>query len=161
MRVLTLTQPYATLIAIRAKKFETRSWGTRYRGPLAIHAAKGLGPVGGAPGFRELCGQDPFRSAIQNAEYTGPDALPLGAIVAVCTLAEIYDIRRDGLFANGTLIPLPDESEYDFGDYTPGRYAWRLTDVQTLREPLPYKGGQGLRPISDAATLKAIYERVQ
>src|SRR3954451_22243677 len=38
---LTLTQPWATLVAIGAKQIETRSWGTSYRGWLAIHAAKG------------------------------------------------------------------------------------------------------------------------
>ena len=42
MKVLTLTQPWATLVAIGAKRIETRSWSTKYRGPLAIHAAKGF-----------------------------------------------------------------------------------------------------------------------
>jgi hypothetical protein len=41
MKALTLTQPWATLVAIGAKTIETRSWPTSYRGPLAIHAAKG------------------------------------------------------------------------------------------------------------------------
>ena len=39
MKALTLHQPWASLIAIGAKKIETRSWATSYRGPLAIHAA--------------------------------------------------------------------------------------------------------------------------
>lgn len=42
MKAITLTQPWATLVAIGAKRIETRSWATRYRGPLAIHAAKGI-----------------------------------------------------------------------------------------------------------------------
>ena len=42
MKALTLTQPWATLVAIGAKRIETRSWRTSYRGPLAIHAAKGF-----------------------------------------------------------------------------------------------------------------------
>ena len=46
MKALPVTQPYATLVALGAKHIETRSWSTRYRGPLAIHAGKGLGPVG-------------------------------------------------------------------------------------------------------------------
>src|SRR6202030_2406661 len=40
MKALTLTQPWATLVAIGAKRIETRSWPTLYRGPLAIYAAK-------------------------------------------------------------------------------------------------------------------------
>ena len=38
MRVLTLHQPWASLVAVGAKCFETRSWRTHYRGELAIHA---------------------------------------------------------------------------------------------------------------------------
>lgn len=40
MKAITLWQPWASLIAIGAKKYETRSWKTNYRGPIAIHAAK-------------------------------------------------------------------------------------------------------------------------
>lgn len=36
--VLTLHQPWATLIALGAKTVETRGWPTKYRGPIAIHA---------------------------------------------------------------------------------------------------------------------------
>ena len=42
MKALSITQPWATLIAIGAKTIETRSWSTLYRGDLAIHAAKGF-----------------------------------------------------------------------------------------------------------------------
>jgi hypothetical protein len=38
MKAITIIQPWATLIALGEKKFETRSWTTKYRGPLAIHA---------------------------------------------------------------------------------------------------------------------------
>ena len=34
MKALTLTQPWATLAAIREKRLETRGWRTSYRGPL-------------------------------------------------------------------------------------------------------------------------------
>lgn len=40
MKALSLWQPWATLIAIGAKQYETRGWSTPYRGPLIIHAAK-------------------------------------------------------------------------------------------------------------------------
>lgn len=40
MRALTIRQPWATLIARGAKTIETRSWSTKYRGPLAIHAGQ-------------------------------------------------------------------------------------------------------------------------
>lgn len=66
--VLTLTQPYATLVALGAKQFETRDWGTRYRGALLIHAGKGLGPVGGQQGLIDLCLSEPFRSVLLAAD---------------------------------------------------------------------------------------------
>jgi hypothetical protein len=40
MKIFTLWQPWATFIALNLKQFETRHWGTSYRGKLAIHAAK-------------------------------------------------------------------------------------------------------------------------
>ena len=41
MLALTVSQPYASMIADGAKWIENRHWETRYRGPLAIHAGKG------------------------------------------------------------------------------------------------------------------------
>lgn len=37
---LTVLQPWASLIALDEKQFETRSWSTPYRGTLVIHAGK-------------------------------------------------------------------------------------------------------------------------
>ena len=39
MKVLSLTEPYATLIKEKKKLIETRSWKTNYRGELYIHAS--------------------------------------------------------------------------------------------------------------------------
>lgn len=39
MKAITIWQPWASLIACGAKKYETRGWPTKYRGPIAIHAA--------------------------------------------------------------------------------------------------------------------------
>jgi hypothetical protein len=38
MKALTVKQPWASLIAAGIKDVENRSWPTRYRGPLLIHA---------------------------------------------------------------------------------------------------------------------------
>ena len=42
MKVLTIRQPWASLIIHGYKKFEFRSWQTKYRGDLLIHAGKGI-----------------------------------------------------------------------------------------------------------------------
>ena len=38
MKALTIRQPWASLFALGIKQMETRSWDTKYRGPVAIHA---------------------------------------------------------------------------------------------------------------------------
>lgn len=46
MKAITILQPWANLIACGAKKIETRSWATQYKGQIAIHAAKNKNIVG-------------------------------------------------------------------------------------------------------------------
>ena len=131
MKALTLTQPWATLVALSAKKIETRSWSTQYRGPMAIHAAKGFPRQA-----RELCLQEPFRSALKKV-LSAPDAideLPLGKVVALCVLK--YCIPITAAQARG--------AERAFGDYSAGRYAWLLTDIRKLKTPIAVRGALGL-----------------
>ena len=154
MKVLTLTQPYATLIAIGAKTWETRSWHTSYRGPLAIHAAKTLGGMT-TKQFHYLCNTPPFHVVLQHTAYAAgvvlSQRLPRGVILATCTL---LDIVPTATIAPGTL----GEQEEAFGDFSPGRYAWQLANVRPLPEPIPTYGKLGLwsfdHPVLDAlATL--------
>lgn len=42
MKVLTIKQPWASLIIEGYKRFEFRSWKTKYRGELLIHAGKSV-----------------------------------------------------------------------------------------------------------------------
>ena len=51
MLTLTLTQPYATLVAIGAKQIETRSWYSSVRDDILIHAATTYAGVGGKNAF--------------------------------------------------------------------------------------------------------------
>ncbi len=41
MKVITIKQPWATLIAKGYKEYEFRTWKTKYRGDILIHAGKG------------------------------------------------------------------------------------------------------------------------
>jgi hypothetical protein len=157
MKALTLTQPYATLVAIRAKRIETRSWATKYRGPLAIHAAAGLGPVGGWKGLYALTRTQPFKAVLEAGAAAGlvpayDEDLPRGAIVAVCELVEVvrigdeemvYPRRRNDAWIDWHVPPV-GAAEYAFGDYAPGRHAWLLADIRALPEPVPAHGAQRL-----------------
>ncbi len=42
MKVITIQQPFATLIVEGLKKYEFRTWKTNYRGEILIHAGKGI-----------------------------------------------------------------------------------------------------------------------
>ena len=42
MKVITIKQPYATLIQKGIKQYEFRTWKTNYRGEILIHAGKGI-----------------------------------------------------------------------------------------------------------------------
>lgn len=42
MKVITIKQPFATLIAEHLKEYEFRTWRTKYRGEILIHAGKGI-----------------------------------------------------------------------------------------------------------------------
>lgn len=42
MKAITIKQPFATLIAEGIKEYEFRTWKTKYRGEILIHAGKGI-----------------------------------------------------------------------------------------------------------------------
>jgi hypothetical protein len=125
MKALTLTQPWATLVAIGAKKFETRSWSTKYRGPLAIHAAKGFTNENAA-----MCFRHPFRTVLKDLEI-GEITKVRGHIIATCDLVDVILITEQNA---------PTGNEFAFGDYTPGRYMWKLDNIVMLETPVPAKG---------------------
>ncbi len=140
MRVLTLTQPWATLVAIGAKQIETRGWRTSYRGPLAIHAAKGF------PRWaKELAQEGLFREVLDAETDSG---LPTGVIVATATLRHVgrikYHLPTDQYEIEDSGLPPISDTEVGFGDYTSGRYGWVLSGIVPLRYPIPAKGALGL-----------------
>jgi len=134
MKFLTLTQPWASLVACGAKRIETRSWKTAYRGLIGIHAATKFEME-----VRELCHQEPIHSALFRWGTSQPGSLPRGSVLAVARIADCVPI---GTFR-------PGQEERALGDYTPGRYAWLLADIRRLPAPIPWRGRQGLWADSD------------
>lgn len=143
---LSLTQPWATLVSIGSKKIETRSWSTPYRGWLAIHAAKGLSSIGGKSGLWEQCEGPAFQRGLRGWL---PTTLPLGAIVAVARLTNCVSTGNGTESLFSSQMPEPKSDEYAFGDYSPGRYMWMLSDVIALPEPIPWKGALNLWKLPD------------
>jgi len=132
MKCISLWQPWATLVAIEAKRWETRSWYMKHRGPLAIHAA-----MKKTQELRDLCRQEPFKSCLAAAGYRSFEELPFGAVV--CT-AEAHR-SLECLFARSQ--GLINDQELAFGDYTAGRFCTELVKVTRLETPVPEKGRQG------------------
>jgi hypothetical protein len=135
MKVISIVQPWATLVMLGEKRYETRSWATKYRGQLGIHSSKKMD--------KRICEQEPFKSVLAKHGYTATN-LPLGAILgtAIITkcLAVTGDVESIALLENGQLV---EGNEYAFGDYNEGRFAWELTDIEKI-EPIPAKGQLGL-----------------
>ena len=138
MRGLTIHQPSANFIADGDKQYETRSWRTSYTGLIAIHASKNH----------------------EETEYSGI-ALdgPFGAIVAVCRLKGCIPTETMLQVESGDLNLHPNwppitEAERYVGNWSPGRWAWALTDVVKLSQPVPLRGYQGLWNVPrDIATI--------
>ena len=155
MKAITVLQPWASLIACGAKKIETRSWATSYRGPIAIHAGK-------SEKYYGMEHQEPFLSALRSeilaikdvggsveAEYdeVGVD-LPYGKVIAIADLVDCVKVVGYDNFAKSPILDrkswlLGDAKEIAFGDYSVGRYAWILDNVRRI-DPVPAKGKQRL-----------------
>jgi hypothetical protein len=166
MKAVTIYQPWASLIAVGAKQFETRSRATKYRGPIAIHA--GRIPVK-RTFFDNVINSITMPEFCKALEQHLPNLteLPLGAVIATAELVDCWRIvyhpgpdvdvashipiggeleetrgnRKHPRFGE---IIVPTETEMLFGDWTPGRYAWQLANVQMLETPIPARGRQGL-----------------
>lgn len=154
MKALTIYQPWASLIAVCAKRFETRGWPTNYRGPIAIHA----GVRSTTPFLRGLIRASEdytlrnFALAYKETGLGMMEDLPRGSVIATAELVECRQIRAHcGPFDESYNVLLDgfdvidiSHDEFLFGDWTPGRYAWELANVRPLPQPVPCKGRQGL-----------------
>lgn len=127
-KALTLWQPWATGILLGLKTYETRSWHTGYRGPLVIHAAA-------RPVNRYECNET-IIEALRTAGYTTPAAFPLGFGLCVVELV--------GCHHADLIAPKISDLERAFGDYSPGRFAWKLENVRPFPEPIKARGYQQL-----------------
>jgi len=151
VKAISLWEPYASLVRTGAKTWETRSWATKYRGPLLICAAKkGISVNYNTRLIRvekELVRKldNPF---IQEGLTTDWDKnyppilsqlvyrLNFGMATAIIELVDCVEV--------GHVCTSEIEREQAFGDFSPGRYAWKLRLIDGTFEPFPVKGRQGI-----------------
>lgn len=151
MKVLSLLQPWASLVVLGHKEIETRSWNTKYRGPLLIHASAGIGKVQRQMFLDGLVKQCLREYATLNDRVSTTWSVPRGAIIGQVNLdgalqSECF-FTKDHYKDFGCEI---SEQEKAFGDYSPGRYGWLLSNPVQFPEPIPAKGSLGLWEYNDS-----------
>ena len=118
MKVLTIKQPWATLIMQGDKRFEFRSWQTKHRGELLIHAGKTID-----------------KEAVKRLEKYLPKDLPLGKILGKVTLVDC--IRMSPEFKEELLKENSDiYTKSSFNE----NFGWQLENVQVFDVPIDAVG---------------------
>ncbi|MDI3420719.1 ASCH domain-containing protein [Streptomyces luteolus] len=115
---LTISQPYAGLIMASVKDVESRSWATKYRGPLAVHA--------GMQRHRD----DPGVPVTASMRVQGRDE--------ALALDEVYG----ALLGWVTLVDVVTDHPSQWAQES--MFHWVLAEPRLLDEALPMQGKQGL-----------------
>ena len=123
MKVITIREPFATLIKDKVKIYETRSWKTNYRGEIYIHAAKAKSKAS------NVSIASTYLKSRENPEH----------IICKCLLKVCIYMDED--FINKIK---KNKEEYNSGHYEVGRFAWKLEVIEVLKEPIYAKGQLGI-----------------
>lgn len=128
MKAITISQPWASLIADGSKWVENRTWETSYRGPIAIHAGKGT----------------------QYLDRKELEKYPNGCVIAIAKLTacvKVEEVGRMNEIAHRRKTHVPGTNKYwseiHRHKYAEGPVCWILEDVQKI-EPIEISGKQGL-----------------
>lgn len=146
-RVISLWQPWASLIAFGEKNLETRSKKCsfkNYRGEVLIHAAKHIDI--------EACKEKHIRDALARHGVTVPSELPTGCIIAKTDIVErgMVAINHEPINKSALIQFMVSEAivvhtnEYHFGDYSEDRTILKLKDTVKLKDAIQARGMQGL-----------------
>ena len=119
VKVLSIREPYASLIKLKIKTIETRSFKTNYRGELYIHASLSKSNVG-----------DELSKLV----------MPMyGKIICKCKLVDCFLMTKEYVKYVKDNMPM----EYKCGLYKEGRYAWILEDIEEI-DAIKAKGKLGI-----------------
>ena len=118
MKVLTIKNPWASLIVNNYKKYEFRSWKTNYRGKILIHAG--------------LSSDDDTMFSEYNLEYIK------GAIIGEADLVDCMLVTKS--FDE----KLKDLNAKVYSQNNVGLYAWKLENIKKYDKPIYVKGKLGL-----------------
>ena len=123
-RVLSIRQPWASLILAGIKPVEVRSWDTPFKGRFWVHASHGLD----ARDWSEFIS---FPARLFSG-LPQPRDLPRGAVLGSVELVDCLDCH------DAELRRLLGETAWD--RWARDGYNWLLRDPQVLAEPIPCGG---------------------
>ena len=118
MKALTIKQPWATLIMQGDKRFEFRSWQTKYRGDLLIHAGKGID-----------------KEAMKRLEKYLPEELPYGKILGKVKLVDCIKMSPEL-----KELLLKENSDIYTKSSFQENYGWQVSYVEVFENPIDAKG---------------------
>lgn len=142
LKCLALWQPWATLVVLGLKKFETRSQYSQHRGLTGILATKSS-----PPWAKELFYQEPFYSVLKKHGFNTFQDLPVGGVIGT---VEVQAWRKIIHWNMKPVHPMAethvtkDETEKAFGLWDPGRYAIELDKPFVLHKMFGALGKQNL-----------------
>ena len=118
MKVLTIKQPWASLIMLGLKKYEFRSWKTEYRGELLIHAGKGI----------DKDGMERLKKYIPENMPTEKILGKVKLIDCIKTSSEFYDkVQKENKDIYAKSVFNQD-------------YAWQMEVIEVYDNPIKVKG---------------------
>ena len=129
MKAITISQPYASLIASGEKWIENRIWNTYYEGPIAIHAGKGTQYM-----TRKELANVPHGCIVATAFLE--ECVKLQTVIDAMNVAGIGDLPRANVSRTWRELREHPHAE--------GPWLWVLRDIVALPEPIPFNGAQGL-----------------
>jgi hypothetical protein len=136
MKVLSVRQPWAYLIVAGYKDIENRTWYTGHRGPLLIHASKGVDPENFMPKQRQY---------IESAGIVIPEDLPRGAIVGSVNLVDVWNANCGKVRRHCSDCHQYDLKYVNDSPWFEGPYGFEMADAVQFHQPIPYRGSLGIR----------------
>uniref|UniRef100_UPI0039C61A4B DNA N-6-adenine-methyltransferase n=1 Tax=Calothrix sp. CCY 0018 TaxID=3103864 RepID=UPI0039C61A4B len=129
LKAISLWQPYCSLITWGLKKYETRSWKTSYRGKLLICSTAKVTK-------KQYQQYLKIGNSIELPVWNEIN-FPCGKAIAICDLVDCIPMTS-------SFVAQQAKTEILCGDWEVGRYAWKLENIQPIKEPFAVKGKQGL-----------------
>ncbi len=131
MKAITILQPYAHLIRDREKRVENRTWPTKHRGLIYIHAGKSQSMLD-------------IENSVDVETQIPVARMAFGAVVAIAELVDCLPIAEIESGRHDEQYPWLRSHAH-----THGPWCWVLDKVFAIG-PWPYRGSQGLFDIDDA-----------